>query len=78
MVVLPAPFGPRNPVIVPGASENVSSSTAVIDPNRFVRPSIETTAPAASTGPEGVLTRGSIAPTLGRGGQPTAGHAPRR
>ena len=42
MVVLPAPFGPRKPVIVPGSSVNDRSSTAKTDPNRFVSDSATT------------------------------------
>jgi hypothetical protein len=37
VVDLPAPFGPRNPVIRPGSTEKVRSSTASVAPNRFVR-----------------------------------------
>ena len=36
VVVLPAPLGPRNPVMRPGSTVNVRSSTAVRSPNRFV------------------------------------------
>src|SRR5689334_23730992 len=36
VVDFPAPFGPRNPVIRPGASRNVRSSTAVMAPYRLV------------------------------------------
>jgi hypothetical protein len=32
VVVLPAPLGPRKPVTVPGASENVTLSTATSSP----------------------------------------------
>src|ERR1700733_3360277 len=38
VVVLPAPFGPRKPVTLPGSMPNVSPSTAVLSPYRFVRP----------------------------------------
>src|SRR5580704_5303021 len=38
VVVLPAPFGPRKPVTMPGSMPNVSPSTAVFSPYRFVRP----------------------------------------
>src|SRR6266508_925934 len=38
VVVLPAPLGPRNPVICPGRTSKVSSSTARIRPNCLVRP----------------------------------------
>src|SRR5580693_3753507 len=38
VVVLPAPFGPRKPVTLPGSMPNVRSSTAVLAPYRFVRP----------------------------------------
>jgi hypothetical protein len=51
--------------MVPGASANVSSSTAVMVPNRLVRPSIETTVPVGRAGAEGVVTGGSIAPAPG-------------
>src|ERR1700734_2609859 len=37
VVDLPEPFGPRNPVTVPGATSKVSESTAVIRPYRLVR-----------------------------------------
>src|SRR6266545_235221 len=37
VVVLPAPLGPRKPVIVPGPSANVSASTAKTSPYRLVR-----------------------------------------
>ena len=43
VVVLPAPLGPRNPVIVPGSSANDRLSTAVSLPNRFVSDSARTT-----------------------------------
>jgi hypothetical protein len=46
VVVLPAPFGPRNPVTVPGASSNESPSTATSFPKRFVSASAVTTASA--------------------------------
>src|SRR5690349_3844442 len=36
VVDLPAPFGPRNPVTVPGLTVNVSSSTATLPPYLFV------------------------------------------
>ena len=38
VVVLPAPFGPRNPVTVPGSQRNETSLTTVRPPRRFVRP----------------------------------------
>src|SRR5436190_10721142 len=38
VVVLPAPFGPRNPVIRPGSMVNDSWSTASLSPKRLVRP----------------------------------------
>ena len=44
VVVLPAPFGPRKPVIVPGSSANERSSTARTVPNRLVSDSARTTA----------------------------------
>src|SRR5690348_14184211 len=38
VVVLPAPFGPRKPVIRPGSTVKDSWSTASLSPNRLVRP----------------------------------------
>ena len=38
VVVLPAPFGPRNPTTSPGSTRRDTSSMAVRPPNRFVRP----------------------------------------
>src|SRR5215831_5497770 len=38
VVVLPAPFGPRKPVTLPGSMPNVRSSTATLSPYRFVSP----------------------------------------
>src|SRR6516164_7390642 len=38
VVVLPAPFGPRKPVTLPGSMPNVRSLTATLSPYRFVRP----------------------------------------
>ncbi len=37
VVVLPAPFGPRNPVILPGSTVNDRSSTAIVSPYRLLR-----------------------------------------
>ena len=37
-VVLPAPFGPRNPNASPGATSKSMPSTAVNVPKRLVRP----------------------------------------
>ena len=36
VVVLPAPFGPRNPVTRPGRTVKLSPSTAVTGPNRLL------------------------------------------
>src|SRR4051812_47481136 len=38
VVVLPAPFGPRKPVTMPGSTEKVRSSTARVVPNTLVSP----------------------------------------
>ncbi len=38
VVVLPAPFGPRKPVTVPGSSSNETSSTTVRSPYFLVGP----------------------------------------
>src|SRR4249919_3284911 len=43
VVVLPAPLGPKKPVIVPGSSEKERSSTAVSFPKRLVSDSATTT-----------------------------------
>ncbi len=40
VVLLPAPFGPRNPVTRPAATVNDRSSTACTEPKRLPRPSI--------------------------------------
>ena len=39
VVVLPAPFGPRNPYIIPPGTSSESWSTAVWGPKRLVTPS---------------------------------------
>src|ERR1700761_6770461 len=38
VVVLPAPFGPRKPVTLPGSMAKVRLSTAIFSPYRLVRP----------------------------------------
>ena len=43
-VVLPAPFGPIRPVIVPSSAANETSSSATIPPNRSVTSSTESKA----------------------------------
>src|SRR5215469_13898327 len=40
VVVLPAPFGPRNPVTVPGVTSKLRPFTAVTGPNRLTSPRI--------------------------------------
>jgi hypothetical protein len=47
VVVLPAPFGPSNPAIVPDGIENDILSTAVIPSYAFTIPSTSTTLPLA-------------------------------
>jgi len=42
VVDLPAPLGPRKPKNWPGATERLTSSTAVKSPKRRVRPVVET------------------------------------
>jgi hypothetical protein len=37
VVVFPAPFGPRNPVTEPGATEKLRFSTATTGPNLLLR-----------------------------------------
>ena len=39
VVDFPAPFGPRKPVTTPGSTTKLKPSTAVLSPNRLVRPS---------------------------------------
>src|SRR5579871_3752965 len=75
VVVLPAPFGPRKPVIVPGARANESESTASTEPNRFVRDSTTTAGAkpeaASSDNPTTPLPLRPPADALGRtGAQP--------
>ena len=38
VVDLPAPFGPRKPVTMPGSTTKLRSSTATLSPNLLVRP----------------------------------------
>src|SRR5574340_1434470 len=45
-VVLPAPFGPMSPQIAPGATEKLTSSSAVTPPKRIVRPATRSSARA--------------------------------
>src|ERR1700679_2257079 len=66
VVVLPAPFGPRKPVIVPGASANERSSTATTLPKRFRSDSARTTATAD---PVGLDMRGIGLPELQQRGE---------
>jgi hypothetical protein len=44
VVVFPAPFGPRKPVIVPAFNANDRSVTAETSPKRLVNDSASTTA----------------------------------
>jgi hypothetical protein len=52
VVVLPAPLGPRNPVIVPGSNAKDRSSTASTWPKRYVSDSATTTGGIRSPNPE--------------------------
>jgi hypothetical protein len=45
VVVLPEPFGPRNPVTAPGRTCAVSRSTARVAPKRLVSPSNRSVVP---------------------------------
>src|SRR5918995_3172003 len=49
VVVFPAPLGPRKPVIRPGSTTKLRSSTAVTPPNRLVRWLISMRAPGEAT-----------------------------
>src|SRR4051794_33504030 len=54
VVVLPAPFGPRNPVTVPGSSVKDTSSTTVRAPYFLVNPlTVIIAKPPLATGPSG-------------------------
>jgi hypothetical protein len=46
VVVLPAPFGPRNPKTWPEGTSNDSPSSAMTDPYRRRKPSISSSAEA--------------------------------
>src|SRR3954453_6768254 len=50
VVVLPAPFGPRKPVMRPGSTTKSRSWTAVKSPNRLERPRTSMRAPDAGAG----------------------------
>ena len=62
VVDFPAPFGPRKPVTRPGATSNVRSSTASVEPKRFVRPR---TSIIWSTVPPQAEAAGGGSPRLG-------------
>ena len=49
VVVLPAPFGPRNPVTAPSRTENDRWSTATTPPYRLVSSTVSIAATAAQT-----------------------------
>src|SRR4051794_12020450 len=53
VVVLPAPLGPRNPVIVPSSTRNVRASTATSSPKRLVSPLISMEAMPRACAPIG-------------------------
>ena len=58
LVVFPEPFGPRNAVILPGATSAVRSSRAVTAPNLLVSPS-------------NAMTADMVTPTGGEGNSPS-------
>src|ERR1051325_3154885 len=74
-VVLPAPFGPMRPVIVPGCTEKRASFTAVMPPKRTVMPSTWSRGTLVS----GVPTDGHLLPREvgldSRGPRPRLGRA---
>src|SRR6266851_4792622 len=73
VVDFPAPFGPRNPVMRPGASSKVRSSTAVTVPYRLV--SASTAMVLMAVPPEVVVNVARwTRPTLGGAAAPGAGH----
>ena len=55
-VVLPAPLGPRNPVIRPGRAMNVQASSAQSVPKRFVAARNSSIAPQLSPSTDIVMT----------------------
>ena len=73
VVDLPAPFGPRNPVTVPGLTVKSSRSTAVVSPYRFVSwcASIIRVVPSIT----GAGSPGASVTTLGTAGRPIRGTA---
>src|SRR5262245_12329209 len=76
VVVLPAPFGPRNPWTSPTATSRSSPSSATADPNRLTSPSMLM---ALGTGVDASYSgQPSSASTISRasGGAPTASQAP--
>ena len=75
VVVLPAPFGPRKPVIRPGSTSKLRSSTATKEPKRLVSPRISIFAPVAVAVLIGCLVvscTDPCSPTSGEG-QPPGG-----
>src|SRR2546428_2208653 len=71
VVDFPAPFGPRNPVMRPGASSKVRSLTAVTVPYRLV--SASTAMVLMAVPPEVVTVVRWTLPTLGGAAAPGAG-----
>src|SRR5579875_2455891 len=69
VVVLPAPFGPRNPVTFPGSTRNDRLSTASVSPKRLVRPfaSIIESHPSAWCRPAAARCRAGLS-RMARGG----------
>src|SRR5687767_4975039 len=82
VVVLPAPLGPRKPVIRPGSTLKERVSTAVKPPNRLVRSRTSIRAPESGVvvvmvppsrvhGPHHAACRGGrVNRVVGRGGGP--------
>ena len=69
VVVLPAPFGPRNPVTVPGSQRNETSLTTVRPPRRFVRPVASIMAQASGSAARAEHGRASIPGSTSVGGR---------
>src|SRR5438046_9954504 len=61
VVDLPAPLGPRNPTISPGATENETSRMAVMGPYNLVRPRTS----IIPDGPTADYTRGAAGIPVG-------------
>src|ERR1700678_3669581 len=65
MLVLPAPFGPTRPVIMPALTARVTLSTASAPPYLMVRPSTERLVEPGGRGDRAASTRAGLAVSAG-------------